>query len=160
MKGASRKRLWAGKAWEESAGLKETRKLFSITDAKEGEEEQEEQWAHFMTVEALCVMGAAARGWHTVYSTLKALGITSRVNLEKIRKGVAKRTFEAHDLMLRSYYAVKFSSSSPVDFSRLKKTRLLFSIIFDSPLRFRKGTMSLASMDLTVNLSPKFTRTL
>jgi ribonuclease HI len=52
-------------------------------------------------------------------STLKALGISSRVNLEKIRKRVAKRTFEAHDLMLRSYYAVKFSSSSSVDFSRV-----------------------------------------
>jgi len=50
-------------------------------------------------------------------STLKSLGISSRVNLEKIRKRVAKRTFEAHDLMLRSYYAVKFSSSSSVDFS-------------------------------------------
>jgi hypothetical protein len=36
-------------------------------------------------------------------STLKALGITS---LEKIRKVVAKRTFETHDLMLRSYYAL------------------------------------------------------
>ena len=34
-------------------------------------------------------------------------------------KRVAKRTFEAHDLMLRSYYAVKFSSSTSVDFSRL-----------------------------------------
>ena len=52
-------------------------------------------------------------------STLKALGISSQVNLEKIRKRVAKRTFEAHDLMLRSYYAVKFSSSPTVDFSRL-----------------------------------------
>jgi hypothetical protein len=52
-------------------------------------------------------------------STLKALGITSQVNLEKIRKVVAKRTFEAHDLMLCSYYAMKFSSSSQVDFSRL-----------------------------------------
>ena len=52
-------------------------------------------------------------------STLKALGISSRVNLEKIRKRVAKRTFEAHDLMLRSYYAVKFSSSSSVDLSRI-----------------------------------------
>jgi hypothetical protein len=52
-------------------------------------------------------------------STLKALGITSRVNLEKIRKAVAKRTFEAHDLMLRSYYAVKISSSSHVDFSSI-----------------------------------------
>jgi hypothetical protein len=49
-------------------------------------------------------------------STLKALGIISRVNLEKIRKAVAKHTFEAHDLMLRSYYAGKFSSSSHVDF--------------------------------------------
>ena len=52
-------------------------------------------------------------------STLKALGITSQINPEKIRKVVARRTFEAHDLMLRSYYAVKFSSSSQVDFSRL-----------------------------------------
>ena len=52
-------------------------------------------------------------------STLKALGISSQVNLEKIRKRVAKRTFEAHDMMLRSYYAVKFSSPSSVDFSRL-----------------------------------------
>jgi hypothetical protein len=52
-------------------------------------------------------------------STLKALGITSQTNLEKIRKVVAKRIFEAHDLMLRSYYAMKFSSSSQVDFSRL-----------------------------------------
>ena len=49
-------------------------------------------------------------------STLKALGITSQTNLEKIRKVVAKRIFEAHDLMLRSYYAMKFSSSSQVDF--------------------------------------------
>jgi hypothetical protein len=32
-------------------------------------------------------------------STLKALGITSQINLEKSRKVVAKRTFEAHDLM-------------------------------------------------------------
>ena len=52
-------------------------------------------------------------------STLKVLGITSQTNLEKIRKVVAKRTFEAHDLMLRSYYVVKFSFSSQVDFSHL-----------------------------------------
>jgi hypothetical protein len=51
-------------------------------------------------------------------SALKALGITSHIYLEKIRKVVAKRTFEARDLMLRSYYAVKFSPSSQVDFSR------------------------------------------
>ena len=51
-------------------------------------------------------------------STLKALGITSRVNLEKICKATAKRAFEAHDLLLRSYYAAK-SSPSPTrtDFS-------------------------------------------
>jgi hypothetical protein len=35
-------------------------------------------------------------------SALKALGIASQINLEKIRKVVARRTFEAHDLMLRS----------------------------------------------------------
>jgi hypothetical protein len=52
-------------------------------------------------------------------STLKALGISLLVNLENIRKRVAKRSFEAHDLILRSYYAVKFNSSSSVDFSRI-----------------------------------------
>ena len=49
-------------------------------------------------------------------STLRALGITSKANLEKIRKVTAKRAFEAHDLLLRSYYAAK-SSPSPTDFS-------------------------------------------
>ena len=48
-------------------------------------------------------------------STLKALGITSRANLEKIRKVTAKRAFEAHDLLLRSYYAAK--SAPRTDFS-------------------------------------------
>ncbi len=53
-------------------------------------------------------------------STLKSLGITSRANLEKIRKATAKRVFEAHDLLLRSYYAAKSSSSSSqVDFSSI-----------------------------------------
>ena len=47
-------------------------------------------------------------------STLKSLGIVSRVNLEKIRKSVAKRTFEAHDLMFCSYYA------APVGFPTLR----------------------------------------
>ena len=32
-------------------------------------------------------------------STLRALGITSKANLEKIRKVTAKRAFEAHDLL-------------------------------------------------------------
>ena len=44
------------------------------------------------------------------------LGITSKANLEKIRKVTAKRAFEAHDLLLRSYYAAK-SSPSRTDFS-------------------------------------------
>jgi hypothetical protein len=41
------------------------------------------------------------------------------VNLERVRKVVAKRNFEAHELMLRSYYAVKVSASPQVDFSRI-----------------------------------------
>jgi hypothetical protein len=49
-------------------------------------------------------------------STLRALGVTSKTNLEKIRKATAKRAFEAHDLLLRSYYAAK-SNPSRTDFS-------------------------------------------
>jgi hypothetical protein len=72
------------------------------------------------------------RGSHRaslLHVSLKALGITSHTNLGEIRKVVAKRTFEPHYLMLRSYYAVKFSSSSQVDFSRLvgSSARSLFS---------------------------------
>ena len=44
-------------------------------------------------------------------SLLRTLGITSKDNLEKIRKVTAKRAFEAHDLLLRSYYAAKSSPS-------------------------------------------------
>ena len=55
---------------------------------------------------------------HSETAKLRSMSL-SLLNLEKIRKRVAKRTLEAHDLMLRSYYAVKFSSSSSVDFSRL-----------------------------------------
>ena len=51
-------------------------------------------------------------------STLKALGITSRINPDRIREVVVNFTFEAHDLMIRGYYAVKFSPSTQVDFSR------------------------------------------
>ena len=51
-----------------------------------------------------------------LFSTLKAFGITSRVNLEKIRKVGAKLTSEDHDLMICSYYAVRFGSSPQVDF--------------------------------------------
>jgi len=36
-------------------------------------------------------------------STIKDLVITSRINLDRIRRVVANRTFQAHDLMLRSY---------------------------------------------------------
>ena len=49
-------------------------------------------------------------------STFRALGITSKTNLEKIRKVTVKRVFESHDLLLRSYDAEK-SSPSRTDFS-------------------------------------------
>ena len=43
-----------------------------------------------------------------------------RLTSKKIRKATAKRVFEAHDLLLRSYYAAKSSfSSSQVDFSSI-----------------------------------------
>jgi hypothetical protein len=66
----------------------------------------------------LTVQRPSPRGCHL--NSLKALGITSRVDLEEIRKAVAKRAFEAHDLLLRSYYDAKSSSSSShVDFSSI-----------------------------------------
>jgi len=59
-------------------------------------------------------------------SALKALGITSRFNLERFRKASARRAFEAHDLLLRSYYAAKSSSSADDDvfFSLLQKQKI------------------------------------
>ncbi len=52
-------------------------------------------------------------------STLKALGITLRVNLEKIRKAVEKRTFEANSALLPTWI-----------FQASWETRLPFSIAF------------------------------
>jgi hypothetical protein len=58
---------------------------------------------------------------------LKTLGITSRVNLEKNRKATAKRAFEAHDLLLRSYYAAKSNPSpSRTDFSGILGSAFAF----------------------------------
>ncbi len=60
-------------------------------------------------------------------STLKTLGITSRVHLEKIRKATAKRAFEAHDLLLRSYYATNSNPSpSRTDFSGILGSAFAF----------------------------------
>ena len=67
-------------------------------------------------------------------STLRALGITSKANLEKIRKVTAKRAFEAHDLLLRSYYAAK-SSPSRTDFSDIAGIHLLFNTACGLPNR-------------------------
>jgi hypothetical protein len=60
-------------------------------------------------------------------SPLRALGITSKANLEKIRKVTAKRAFEAHDLLLRSYYAAK-SSPSRTDFSDIVGNAFAFQL--------------------------------
>jgi len=66
-------------------------------------------------------------------STLKALGITSKAN-EKIRKATAKRAFEAHELLLRSYYAAKSSPSpSRTDFSGIFGNVFAFQQTYDLP---------------------------
>jgi hypothetical protein len=59
---------------------------------------------------------------HSFVSSLERLGVSRKPDIERTRKAVAKRTFdsEAHDLMLRSYFAVKFSPSGQVDFSKIR----------------------------------------
>ena len=53
-------------------------------------------------------------------SSLRLLGVTRQADINRTCKLVAKRIFEAHDLMLRSYYAAKFSSTGKVDFARIR----------------------------------------
>jgi len=57
---------------------------------------------------------------HSFVSSLERLGVSRKSDIERTRKAVAKRTFEAHDLMLRSYFAVKFSPSGQVDFAKIR----------------------------------------
>ena len=57
---------------------------------------------------------------HSFVSSLERLGVSHKSDIERTRKAVAKRTFEAHDLMLRSYFAVKFSPSGHVDFAKIR----------------------------------------
>ena len=57
---------------------------------------------------------------HSFVSSLERLGVSRKSDIERTRKAVAKRTFDAHDLMLRSYFAVKFSPSGQVDFAKIR----------------------------------------
>jgi hypothetical protein len=57
---------------------------------------------------------------HSFVSSLERLGVSRKLDIERTRKAVAKRTFEAHDLMLRSYFAVKFSPSGHVDVAKIR----------------------------------------
>ena len=56
-------------------------------------------------------------------SSLRLLGVTRQADIKRTCKLVAKRIFEAHDLMLRSYYAAKFSSTGKVDFAKFETAR-------------------------------------
>ena len=57
------------------------------------------------------------------------LHVYATLHLRLIRKVVAKRTFEAHDLMFRSYYENKKASSSPLG-SLSAEALLSLSILF------------------------------
>jgi hypothetical protein len=58
----------------------------------------------------------------TFFSKLSNLGVSEQKNRESIRKKVGRRTLEMHDLLLKSYYQVKFNPSTEQDSFQLAKT--------------------------------------
>jgi hypothetical protein len=95
--------------------------LQRIDSSEDWEEKKDaEKRARYAPVLEFFNTSQERQGWTMVQFNF-TVGVrgTSRVNLAIICKAVAKRTFEAHNLMLCSYYAVKFSSSSQVDFSSI-----------------------------------------
>ena len=58
----------------------------------------------------------------TFCSKLSILGVTDSKNREDIRKKVGRRTLEMHDLLLKSYYQVKFNPGTEQDSFQFAKT--------------------------------------
>ena len=72
------------------------------------------------SISAADIIERVGQRTHSFVSSLERLGVSRKSDIERVRKAVAKRTFEAHDLMLRSYCAVKFSPSGHVDFAEIR----------------------------------------
>ena len=72
------------------------------------------------SISTLDLRGRDDRWIRSFTSSLKMLGVTRQADIKRTCKLVAMRIFEAHDLMLRSYYAAKFSSTGKVDFAKIR----------------------------------------
>ena len=72
------------------------------------------------SISTLDFQGRDDRWIRSFTSSLRLLGVTRQADIKRTCKLVAKRIFEAHDLMLRSYYAAKFSSTGKVDFAKIR----------------------------------------
>jgi len=72
------------------------------------------------SISTLDLRGRDDRWIRSFTSSLKMLGVTRQADIKRTCKLVAMRIFEAHDLMLRSYFAAKFSSTGMVDFAKIR----------------------------------------
>ena len=110
----------AREEWEERKERDKTKRyaqiLTFINDSSQGGPKWEASQINF----TVGVRGTIRKD--TFFSKLSNLGVSEQKNRESIRKKVGRRTLEMHDLLLKSYYQVKFNPSTEQDSFQLAKT--------------------------------------
>jgi hypothetical protein len=106
--------------WEERKDTEKTKRYAQILAFINDPSQGSSRWEATQTNFTVGVRGTIRRD--TFSSKLSSLGVNDFKNREDIRKRVGRRTLEMHDLLLKSYYRVKFNPSAEQDSFQLAKT--------------------------------------
>ena len=106
--------------WEERKDTEKTKRYAQILAFINDPSQGNSRWEATQTNFTVGVRGTIRRD--TFFSKLSSLGVNDFKNREDIRKRVGRRTLEMHDLLLKSYYQVKFNPSAEQDSFQLAKT--------------------------------------
>jgi hypothetical protein len=106
--------------WEERKDLEKSKRYSLILAFFNDQAQGSARWEATQINFTVGVRGTIRQD--TFYSKLSSLGVTDSKNREDIRKKVGRRTLEMHDLLLKSYYQVKFNPGSEQDSFQLAKT--------------------------------------
>ena len=110
----------ASEEWEERKERDKTKRYAQIltfmNDPSQGGPKWEESQINF----TVGVRGTIRKD--TFFSKLSNLGVSELKNRESIRKKVGRRTLEMHDLLLKSYYQIKFNPCTQQDSFQLART--------------------------------------
>jgi hypothetical protein len=106
--------------WEERKDLEKSKRYSQILAFINDQAQGSARWEATQINFTVGVRGTIRQD--TFCSKLSILGVTDSKNREDIRKKVGRRTLEMHDLLLKSYYQVKFNPVTEQDSFQLAKT--------------------------------------